>query len=156
MKTHLPVNYGRVRMETPEGCAPSALCPLPSAFAFGGGGGGSSSSSTSTQNVDKSLTTESGEILALQDSTVNVSEGGVLTIISKDPGAAVAAINAIESQSDNVLRVVTALGHQANESAQLVTKSQEQFVEAASGQRSATNGLLIIGGIVAAIYLFKK
>ncbi len=114
--------------------------------------GASSTSQSSTQNVDRSITS-AADLLALQDTNLTLSDNAQVTIVTKDPGSAIAAIQAIESQSENVLSAVQSLSEQANTSAQIVAKSQEQFVEAASGQKSVIIAVAIVGGIVALIAL---
>lgn len=120
------------------------------------GKGASSTSQSSTQNVDKSLTTESGEILALQDSTVNVSEGGSLTIVSRDPGAALAAVDAVREGNARIASVVSELTAGSNALAAEVAKTPVAVAELAAGQRQFNTALVVVGGIVAAVFLFKR
>jgi len=117
------------------------------------GKGAQSTTASTTTNVDKRITASEGDAFALVDTNVNVAEGGSVTLITRDPGAAIAAIEAIQAADQNVMRTVSQLSEQAQQSAQLVAKSQESFVAVASGQRATITAVAIVGGAVALIAL---
>lgn len=117
------------------------------------GKGASSTNSTETTNVDKSLTAASGDIFALQDTQLDIANGGAVSIVTNDPGVALRAIEAVENQGERLASTVQTLSTIANESARQVAKSQESFVEVASGQKSVITAVAIVGGVVALVTL---
>jgi hypothetical protein len=124
-----------------------------------GGSSTQSSTATETQNVDRRITSESGSILSLGESQVTVNSGGEVRIISNDPGSALAALEAMQRNSEDFLSASTKLAAGSNEIARQVAESQEQFVATATGQKYALWGIAVIGGAFVLIALprfFKK
>lgn len=123
----------RTRLSAPEGC-PSPRSPLPSALCFGGGGGASQSTSD-TVSTDKKITSESGSILAIQDSPVNVSGGGTITVLSNDPSAALAAVAATRDLASNFAETAVSLTASSNQLAAKVADTPVAISELAAGQK---------------------
>lgn len=114
-----------------------------------------SSSSTSTANTDKSITTQSGNVLALDGVTLTVGNQGAISIVNSDPATARDAIAAISAGNTNLVSAVTQLNANANAAAKEVVASQREFVATASGQKSITYAVAIVGGVIALVALPK-
>ncbi len=117
--------------------------------------GSDSSQSQSQSSTDKRLTA-GGDLLAVQDSTVNTS-GGSLYITSANAELAAKALDAATKLSSSTNDAALELATGSNKIAKEVADSQAAFVEVASGQKSA---IYIVGGAlvatVAGIYLFTR
>ena len=118
-----------------------------------------SQQSTSTNQVDKRITTTSGNITAIQDSPVTVRSGGTVNLTSSDPQVAAAAINAVANLASNLgestASAVKQLAQGSNRIAADVAASQEKFVATASGQKYVLWALVGVVGVLMLPSLLK-
>lgn len=86
-------------------------------------------------------------------SGLTVGDNGTVTLTTNDPAVAEKALELAKSQNEAVLEALTNLSSQSNESAQLVTTSQEKFVETASGQKWVVWAVIGLGAIISIAFI---